>query len=122
MDTDTDLFVQAFWVKCRDIIRPELDVAVDALRHAGHEANISTLEFSPDGKTAPESAPTLTLTIHTSGAADTRTLRYRGDVANREIEVMASGCKTSRYDLSAVTQAGVKHDIALCFGSLLKTK
>ena len=33
MDTDTDLFVQAFWVKCRDIIRPELDVAVDALRH-----------------------------------------------------------------------------------------
>ena len=121
MDTETDLFVQAFWVKCRDIIRPELDAAVDALRHAGHEANISTLEFSSDEK-APESAPTLTLTIHTSGAGDTRVLRYRGDVTIREIEVMASGCKTSRYDLSAVTHDGVKHDIALCFGSLLKTK
>jgi len=122
MDSDTDFFVQAFWVKCRDIIRPELDEAVDALRDAGHEANISTLEFSPDEKTAPESAPTLTLTIHTSGADDTRVLRYRGDVTAREIEVMASGCKTSRHDLSAVTQDGVKHDIALCFGSLLKTK
>ena len=122
MDSDTDFFVQAFWVKCRDIIRPELDAAVDALRHAGHEANIATLEFSPDEKSAPDSGPTLTLTIHTSGAGDTRILRYRGDVAAREIEVMASGCKTSRYDLSAVTHEGVKHDIALCFGSLLKTK
>ena len=122
MDTETDLFVQAFWVKCRDVIRPELDAAVDALRHAGHEANIATLEFSPGEKIAPESAPTLNLTIHTSGAGDTRVLRYRGDVTAREIEVMASGCKTSRYDLSAVTQDGVKHDIALCFGSLLKTK
>jgi len=122
MDTETDLFVQAFWVKCRDVIRPELDEAVHALRHAGHEANISTLEFSPGEMTAPESAPTLTLTIHTSGTGDTRVLRYRGDVPAREIEVMASGCKTSRYDLSAVTQDGVKHDIALCFGSLLKTQ
>ena len=122
MDSDTDFFVQAFWVKCRDIIRPELDEAVDALRHAGHEANIATLEFSPNEKSAPDSGPTLTLTIHTSGTGDTRVLRYRGDVAAREIEVMASGCKTSRYDLSAVTHEGVKHDIALCFGSLLKTK
>ena len=122
MNAETDLFVQAFWVKCRDIIRPELDEAVDALRHAGHDANISTLEFSPDEKTAPESGPTLMLTIHTSGASNTRLLRYRGEVQAKEIEVMASECKTSRYDLSAVTQAGVKNDIALCFGSLLKTK
>ena len=28
MDRDTDLFVQAFWVKCRDVIRPELDRVV----------------------------------------------------------------------------------------------
>jgi hypothetical protein len=122
MDTETDLFVQAFWVKCREVIRPELDEAVDALRHAGHEANISTLEFSPDEKTVPESAPTLTLTIHPSGAGDTRVLRYRGDVTAREIEVMASGCKTSSHELSAVTREGVKHDIALCFGSLLQTR
>ena len=122
MDTETDLFVQAFWVKCRDIIRPELDTAVDALRHAGHETNISTLEYSPDEKTSTESAPTLIMTIHPSASTESRVLRYRGDVVAREIEVTASGCKTARSDLSTVTQAGVKNDIALCFGSLLKTK
>lgn len=122
MDTETDLFVQAFWVKCRDIIRPELDTAVDALRHAGHETNIATLEYSPDEKTSPESAPALIMTIHPSGSTESRVLRYRGDVVAREIEVMASGCKTSRFDLSAVTTADVKNDIALCFGSLLKTR
>ena len=119
MDAETDLFVQAFWVKCRDIIRPELDTAVDALRHAGHETNISTLEYSPDEK-GPESAPALIMTIHPGGSTESRVLRYRGDVVAREIEVMASGCKTSRFDLSAVTTADVKNDIALCFGSLLK--
>src|SRR5690349_18528492 len=46
MDQDTDLFVQAFWVKCREVIRPEIDVAVDDLRRAGHNANVSTQEFS----------------------------------------------------------------------------
>lgn len=121
MDTETDLFVQAFWVKCRDVIRPELDKAVDELRGAGHDANISTLEYSPDEKTSPEGAPALILTIHPSGSSsESRVLRYRGDVPAREIEVMASGCKTARSDLSAVVQAGVKNDIALCFGSLLK--
>ena len=80
MDAETDLFVQAFWVKCRDIIRPELDTAVDALRHAGHETNISTLEYSPDEKTSTESAPTLIMTIHPSASTESRVLRYRGDV------------------------------------------
>jgi hypothetical protein len=120
MDTETDLFVQAFWVKCRDIIRPELDVAVDALRDAGHETNISTLEYSPDEKTSPEAAPALIMTVHPSGSTESRILRYRGDVPARELEMMASGCKTARYDLSAVAHAVVKNDIALCFGALLK--
>lgn len=122
MDTETDLFVQAFWVKCRDIIRPELDEAVDALRTAGHETNISTLEYSPDEKTSPESAPALIMTVHPSGSTDNLVLRYRGDVPARELEVMASGCKTAHYDLAAVAHGVVKNDIALCFGSLLKTK
>lgn len=122
MDTETDLFVQAFWVKCRDIIRPELDEAVDALRDAGHETNISTLEYSPDEKTSPEGAPALIMTVHPSGSTESRILRYRGDVPTRELEVMASGCKTARYDLAAVAHGVVKNDIALCFGALLKTK
>ena len=29
MDRDTDLFVQAFWVKCRDVIRPVLDLVIE---------------------------------------------------------------------------------------------
>jgi hypothetical protein len=119
MDAETDLFVQAFWVKCRDVIRPELDEAVDALRGAGHEANISTQEFSPDKKDQPEGSPQLVLTIHLAGST-ARELRYRGDVPTREIEVTATGCKTARSDLSLVTDASVKNDIALCFGSLLK--
>jgi hypothetical protein len=120
MDAETDLFVQAFWVKCRDVIRPELDEAVDALRSAGHEASISTQEFSPDMKTSPEGSPALVLAIHPVGSADRRELRYRGDVPSREIEVTATGCKTARSDLSLVTEASVKNDIALCFGGLLK--
>jgi hypothetical protein len=44
MDRDTDLFVQAFWVKCRDVIRPELDRVVTELKSAGHDANVSTQE------------------------------------------------------------------------------
>ena len=32
MDRDTDLSVQAFWVKCRDVIRPELDRIIDELK------------------------------------------------------------------------------------------
>jgi len=38
MDRDTDLFVQAFWVKCRDVIRPELDLVVDELKGKGQVA------------------------------------------------------------------------------------
>jgi hypothetical protein len=120
VDADTDLFVQAFWVKCRDVIRPELDDAVDALRAAGHEANISTQEFSPGEKTSSESSPSLLLTIHRGASSDSRELRYRGDVPSRELEVTATGCKTARSDLSLVTQASVKNDIALCLGSLIK--
>ena len=85
MDAETDLFVQAFWVKCRDVVRPELDQAVDALRSAGHEANISTQEFSPDKKDLPEGSPELVLTIHPAGSA-ARELRYRGDVPARELD------------------------------------
>ena len=119
MDAETDFFVQAFWVKCRDVVRPELDQAVGALRGAGHEANISTQEFSPDKKDLPEGSPELVLTIHPAGSV-ARELRYRGDVPAREIEVTATDCKMARSDLSLVTDASVKNDIALCFGSLLK--
>ena len=46
MDHNTDLFVQAFWVKCREVIRPEIDAAIGDIRRAGHDANVSTQEYS----------------------------------------------------------------------------
>ena len=46
MDRDTDLFVQAFWVKCREVIRPEIDRSDRRLKSAGHDANVSTQEYS----------------------------------------------------------------------------
>ena len=51
MNRDTDLFVQAFWVKCRETIRPELDFTVDDLKSEGHAAHVATQEYSdvPDG-------------------------------------------------------------------------
>ena len=121
MDAETDLFVQAFWVKCRETIRPGLDHALDELRNAGHEANISTLEFSPDQETSPEGAPALILTVHPSGAADASVLRYRGDVPAREVVVTASGAKPARFDMAAIDEPTVKRQISACFGALLKS-
>jgi hypothetical protein len=42
MDQDKNLFVQAFWAKCRETVRPEVDAAADDLRRAGHDAAVST--------------------------------------------------------------------------------
>lgn len=121
MDAETDLFVQAFWVKCRETIRPELDDAQDRLRDAGHEANISTLEFSPDQETSPDGAPALVLTVHRSGASDAIVLRYRGDVPAREVEITMPGVKPARVDMAAVDEAMVKRHVSACFGALLKS-
>lgn len=121
MDAETDLFVQAFWVKCRETIRPGLDEAVDRLRDEGHEANISTLEFSPDKEKSPEGAPALILTVHPSGGSDTYVLRYRGDVPAQDIEVAGSGAKPERLNIAAIDGPTVKRQISACFGALLKS-
>lgn len=120
MDAETDLFVQAFWVKCRETIRPELDGAQHRLRDAGHAAEISTLEFSPDQETSPDGAPALVLTVRRAGASDALTLRFRGDVPAREIEITASGATSQRVDMAAVDEAMVRREVSACFGTLLK--
>ena len=50
MNRDTDLFVQAFWVKCRETIRPELDFTVDDIDRDQPSRN-GTVEkaFGPGG-------------------------------------------------------------------------
>ena len=112
MDRDTDLFVQAFWVKCRDVIRPELDRAVDDLKSAGHDANVSTQEYSPVADQLPDIGPVLTLTVHPNGAPEGRTLQFHGDVAKGNLEIIGSGGKAHRYELASLDEAVTKREIA----------
>ena len=111
MDRDTDLFVQAFWVKCRDVIRPELDRTVDELKGAGHDANVSTQEYSPVADSLPDIGPVLTLTVHPEGAPEGRTLQFHGDVAKSNVEIIAGG-KAHRHELASVDEAVTKREIA----------
>lgn len=120
MDAETDLFVQAFWVKCRETIRPALDDARDGLRDAGHDAEIATLEFSSDQQAAPDAAPALVLSVHRSGDDGTWVLRYRGDVPAREIEISLPGERPVRADMSTIDDAMVNSHVAAAFGGLLK--
>ena len=113
MDTDTDLFVQAFWVKCREVIRPEIDTAIGDMRSAGHDANVSTQEYSPVADQLPDIGPVLTLTVHPKGAPEGRTLQFHGDVAKGNLEVIGAGAKAAhRYELAAVDEVVTKREIA----------
>lgn len=122
MDRDTDLFVQAFWVKCRDVVRPELDRAIDDLKAAGHDAHVSTQEYSPVADPLPDIGPVLTLTVHRSGTGDARTLQFHGDVAKRSLEVIGSGAKANRYDLAALDDAAAKREIGAWVATLLASR
>ena len=102
-------------------IRPGLDDAQDRLRNAGHEANISTLEFSPDQETSPDGAPALVLSVHRSGAPNAIVLRYRGNVPAREVEITATGAKPVRVDMASIDEAMVKRQVSACFGTLIES-
>jgi hypothetical protein len=121
MNAETDLFVQAFWVKCRETIRPALDDVQDKLRDAGHDAHISTLEFSPDQANSPDAAPALLLTVHRTGEPGAWVLSYRGDVPTREVEISVPGERPVRVDMATIDDATIKRHIAGTFGGLLKS-
>ena len=113
MDRDTDLFVQAFWVKCRDVIRPELDRAIEELKSAGHDAHVSTQEYSPVADGLPDIGPVLTLTVHPKGAPESRTLQFHGDAAKGNLEIIGAGAKAAhRYELASLDEAVAKREIA----------
>src|SRR5262245_38504895 len=120
MDRDTDLFVQAFWVKCRDVIRPELDRIIEELKSAGHDANVSTQEYSPVADSLPDIGPVLTLTVHSRGEAQGRMLRFPGDVAKRDGEIIRNGGKAQRYELAGVDEAVVKREVTDWLAAALK--
>ena len=114
MDTDTDLFVQAFWVKCHETVRPEIDAAISDLRSAGHHAGVSSQEYSsvPDRLPA-EIGPSLTLSLRPKGASDGvhSAIQFYGDTACKTVEVRPSAGKSSSYDLAALGAPEVKTEI-----------
>jgi hypothetical protein len=111
MDVDTDLFVQAFWVKCRDVIRPVLDLKIEDVKAAGHVAHVSTQEYSPVKDELPDIGPVLTLTVHLNGEPESCMLQFHGDVAKRDLEIIGSGIKARRYEMASVDDAVAKREI-----------
>lgn len=115
MDQDTDLFVQAFWVKCREVIRPEIDSAIGELRHAGHDANVSTQEFSKVADGLPgHVGPSLTLTLRPAGAADGDVhpaIEFHGDPGREIVDVLSGGGTRRSFELAALGPTEVKAEI-----------
>jgi hypothetical protein len=111
MDRDTDIFVQAFWVKCRETIRPELDQMVGELNSSGHQAHVSTQEYSAVADGLPDPGPSLILTVHPNGWPDVSTLKFSGNVARKEVEVAASNDKPRRYELADLDVTVAKREI-----------
>jgi hypothetical protein len=115
MDRDIDLFVQAFWVKCREVIRPEIDQAIDELRDAGHSGRVSTQEYSAVADGLPtDGGPSLTVTIRPAGAPEDAahpSLEFHGDVVQQAIDVMPSDGRKKSYEIAALGTAEVKAEL-----------
>jgi hypothetical protein len=115
VDQDTELFVQAFWVKCRETIRPEIDAAIDDLRRAGHDASVATQELArvPDTLPAP-TGPSVTLTIQPLGWPEDAihpAIEFHADVARQAVDVRAGHGHTQSYELAALGTTEVKTEI-----------
>lgn len=115
MDENADLFVQAFWVKCREVIRPEIDVKIGDLRRAGYSANVSTQEFSQAADRLPAPVgPSVKLSIHAvdaSADAGHRAIEFQGDVRREAVDVLTDGARRQSYELAALGTVEVKAEI-----------
>jgi hypothetical protein len=122
MDQDKNLFVQAFWAKCRETVRPEVDAAADDLRRAGHDAAVSTQEYSSVPDRLPAAVgPSLTLTLRPRGPADgvvSPAIEFHGDVAHSRIEVRTSAGHVQSYDLDKLGTPETKREIEDWLGRL----
>jgi hypothetical protein len=119
MNRDTDLFVQAFWVKCRETIRPELDFTVDDLKSEGHAAHVATQEYSDVPDQLPEAGPSVILTVHPNGEEEGHALRFRGDVARSDVVVTGSTGTSRRHELAELELPAVKGEISAWLTELL---
>ena len=119
MNCDTDLFVQAFWVKCRETIRPELDFTIDDLKSEGHDAHVATQEYSDVPDQLPEAGPSVILTVHPKGAPEGHALRFHGDVARSDVVVTGSTGTSRRHELNQLELPEVKAEISAWLTELL---
>lgn len=105
MDQDTSLFVQAFWVKCREVIRPEIDTAINDVRSAGHDGHVSTQECTTAADGLPAHAgPSLTLALRPANAHDGdahRSLEFHGDIARQAVDILSSDGRKTSYDIAS---------------------
>ena len=112
MDQNTDLFVQAFWVKCREVIRPEIDAAIGDIRRAGHDANVSTQEFSEVTDRLPAHVgPSLTLALKPAGATEGMahpTIEFHADIAREAIDIVTSDGRKQSSEIAALGPVEVK--------------
>lgn len=115
MNRETSLFVQAFWVKCREVIRPEIDAAIADLRSAGHECHVATQEFSEVPDQLPgHTGPSLTLALLPSDAPSDGThpaIEFHGNIANQGIDVVTSDGHRTSYELAKLGTAEAKTEI-----------
>lgn len=123
MDTNSEMFVQAFWVKCREAIRPEIDAAADDLRRAGHDAAVSTQEYSTVPDRLPAAVgPSLTLALRPRGPADgvvQPAIEFHGDVEHGLVEVRTSAGHSHAYELDRIDTPEVKTEIEEWLGHLI---
>ena len=115
MDQDTNLFVQAFWVKCREVIRPEIDSAISDVRGAGHDGHVSTQEYSAAADGLPAHAgPSLTFALRPAGARDGDahpSLVFHGDVAGQAVDILTSDGRKTSYDIATLGPAQVRAEL-----------
>jgi hypothetical protein len=111
--------VQAFWVRCRETIRPELDFTVDDLKSDGHDAHVATQEFSKVPDELPDAGPSLTLTVHPNGSPAGHALQFRGDVARSDVVVTGSTGTSRRHELADLELPVVKAEISAWLTELL---
>ena len=115
MDQDTSLFVQAFWVKCREVIRPEIDSAISDVRGAGHDGHVSTQEYSAAADGLPAHAgPSLTFALRPAGTRDGDahpSLEFHGDVGRQAVDIVSSDGRKASYDIAVLGPVQVRAEL-----------
>ena len=115
MDQNTSLFVQAFWVKCREVIRPEIDTVISGVRSAGHDGHVSTQEYTTVADGLPAHAgPSLTLALRPANARDGDahpSLEFHGDVARQAVDILSSDGRKTSYDISVLGPAQARAEL-----------